>query len=169
MASKEDLQEVLVAKFAELGVKVSKENAWKVYKAGQDAIIETCLKDKEMACSLSGIGRFEIMKAKPRKSKVGVVEFIPRLRFRPSSRVNEALEQALGQVPDPAKIEAVKAKLKSEGKLTSNLPPRVPKAPGAAVPVPAKAAAKATAKAAPKAAPATAPVPAGGAKFEGEF
>lgn len=148
MASKEDLQEVLVGKFNELGVKVSKENAWKLYKAGQEAIVETCLKDKELACSLSGIGRFEIMKAKPRKSKVGVVEFIPRLRYRPSSRVNEQLEAAMGQVPDPKKIEAVKAVLKAEGKLKTNLPPRPPKvaapAPSAAptTPAPAASAAK---------------------------
>lgn len=170
MASKEDLQEVLSTKFGELGVKVSKENAWKLFKAGIEAAVETCIKDKELACSLSGVGRFEIMKAKPRGTKVGVVEFIPRLRFRPSSRINEFLETQMGQVPDPTKRAAVRADLEKAGKLKTNLPPRAKKEPTAAPATPAPKAEKKEAKKADK--PAAAAPPAEGAakgKFEDQF
>ena len=104
--SKEDVQEVLQAKFQEIGVKVSKETAWKGFKACIDAVVDTCLKDDKNTVSLSGVGKFEILRVVPRQSKVGVVEFIPRLRFRPSTRINEFIEEAMGQKPDADKRQA---------------------------------------------------------------
>lgn len=129
--SKEDVQELLQKRFEAVGAAVSKENAWKLFKEAIHGIVDLCLEDQDNAVSLSGIGKFEILKVAPRQSKVGVVEYIPRLRFRPSTRINEYLEEKMGQVPDVKKMEAVKAKLMAAGKLRHNLPPRPAKDPAA--------------------------------------
>lgn len=116
MASKEDLVENLVPELEAIGIKVSKANAWNAFKACMNAAVATTLADEGNALSLSGVGKFEVLKAQPRSSKIGLVEFVPRLRFRPSVRITERIEEAMGQVPDEKKMAAAKEKLRAEGK-----------------------------------------------------
>jgi len=175
--TKEDLQEKLVARYEAVGIKMSKEMAWKAFREGIYAVADTLLSNPEDNLALSGVGRFEILKAAPRKSKIGLVEYIPRLRFRTSTRINAFLETSMGQVPDPAKLEAAKAKIRAEGGVP-NFGPRVAKAKpdvvaepfskveaakaaaakAAAKPAAAKAAAKPATKSAPAAPAPAAPV-----------
>lgn len=59
---------------------------------------------------------------KPRSTKVGVVDFVPRIKWRPSSAINDLLEEKTGQVPNPNLRAKKRAELEAEGKLTNNLP-----------------------------------------------
>jgi len=150
MFSKEDFTEILQESFKGVGLETSKEKGWVIFKTCMDAVVSGCLKDKENTISLGGVGKFEIIKAAPRLTKVGVVDFVPKLRFRPSSKIDERLMAEMGQTPDPGKMKARREALEKEGKVVSNLPPRK-KAEEKAEAAPAAPAAP---KAAPKAAPA---------------
>lgn len=140
MYSKEDFTEILQKTLEGIELKTSKEKAWIVFKACIDAVVTGCLKDKDNVISLGGVGKFEIIKASPRLTKVGVVDFVPKLRFRPSSKIDERILAEMGQVPDPAKLALRRAALEKEGKIVSNLPVREKAAPAApAVPEEKKA------------------------------
>lgn len=91
-----------------LGVKVSKEKAWELFKAMVHGTVELCLNLDDNSISLSGVGTFEILKTKPRGSKAGLDkdgkpiegaeawDFVPRFRFFPSTAINNLLEQHYG-------------------------------------------------------------------------
>jgi len=131
MKTKEDFVEILKEALESAGVSLSKDKTWKVFKVAVNSIVEAALTDeKDNALVLSGIGRFEIIKASPRQSKIGVVDFVPKIRWRASSRVDELLQTRMGQVPDPEKLKASKEALAAAavaaGRPVSNLPPRTP-------------------------------------------
>lgn len=150
MITKEGFVEALVIVCEGQNIKLSKDKTWKLFKGFVNSIVDQVAKDADNKISLSGIGNFEMIKASPRGTKVGVVDFVPRMRWRASTRINALLEEMTDQVPDPDKVAAKRAELEKAGKLTSNLPPRDSKKAA-----PKKAAAKkaATKKAAKKAPP----------------
>lgn len=149
MITKDAFAESLQAQMNEHGYKTSKEKSWKLFKAFVKVIVDGVVEDPDNKISLAGIGNFEMLKAAARSSKKGLVDFVPRLRWRTSSKVDAYLEEATGQVPDPEKREALKAKMRKDGTLTSNLPPR---GDATAAPAAAKPAAEKPAEAAPAAA-----------------
>lgn len=124
MKTKEAFVEELQKIMNENGIKCSKETAWKVYKGMVGNIVAMVTADEDNKISLAGIGNYELIKSTPRGTKEGVVEFVPRLRWRPSSKINTLLEELTGQVPDPEKVAAKRAELEKAGKLHNNLPPR---------------------------------------------
>lgn len=94
--------------FQELGVKVSKDKAWNLFKAVILGTVEFTLKDADNKLPLAGVGTFEVLKTKPRGSKAGLDEegnpkegakvwpFVPRMRCYFSSVVDKMLEQFYG-------------------------------------------------------------------------
>lgn len=82
----EEMQHVI---FEEIGQKISKEAAWSLFKKIFEKTVNLAC---EMPVSLAGIGKFEVQKMKPRKSKVGVVPFVPRFKLRSSSSISRYLE-----------------------------------------------------------------------------
>jgi len=128
MITKDAFAESLQAVLTEQGVKCSKEKAWLTFKGFVKVIVDGVIEDPDDKISLAGIGSFEMLRAAARSSKIGLVDFVPKLRWRTSSKIDAYMEEATGQVPDPEKRQALKEKLRAEGKITSNLPPRDPKA-----------------------------------------
>lgn len=128
MITKEGFAETLQTVLNQHNVKTSKERAWKIFKSIIFSIADSVVVDDDNKISLSGIGNFELLKATPRGTKEGVVDYVPRLRYRPSSKINTMLEEATDQVPDPEKVAKKRAELEKAGKLTTNLPNRGAKA-----------------------------------------
>lgn len=82
--SKDDLIEVLQGKYsAIIGNKVSKTDAWKLFKVSIKAPIEV---SRSARLSLSGVGTFEILSSK-RSEAVGKEPLRPK--FRPSTSIIE--------------------------------------------------------------------------------
>lgn len=91
-----------------LGVKVSKEKAWELFKATMHGTVELTMNVEGKSIPLSGVGTFEVLETKPRGSKAGldkdgnpvegakVWDCVPRFRFYPSSTIDKMLEQAYG-------------------------------------------------------------------------
>jgi len=127
MYSKEDFVEILQQELRNIGIDMSKEKGWTIFKTCIDSVVIGCLRDADNVISLGGIGRFEIVKAAPRLTKIGVVDFVPKLRFRPSSKIEDRLMTEMGQVPDPEKLKIRREELEKEGVQISNLPPRAKK------------------------------------------
>lgn len=91
-----------------LGVKVSKEKAWDLFKAIIHGTVELTMNAEGKSIPLSGVGTFEVLETKPRGSKAGLDkdgnpiegatawDCVPRFRFYPSSTIDKMLEQAYG-------------------------------------------------------------------------
>jgi nucleoid DNA-binding protein len=91
-----------------LGVKVSKEKAWDLFKAMIHGTVELTVNVEGKSIPLSGVGTFEVLETKPRGSKAGldkdgnpiegakVWDCVPRFRFYPSSAIDKMLEQIYG-------------------------------------------------------------------------
>lgn len=95
----------------ELGVKVSMDKAWQLFKAINAGTEEFVLnlpseEGKGKRLPLSGIGTFSVIESKPRGSKAGLDKdgnqvgeswpFVPRYRFYPSTAVNKRVEKFYG-------------------------------------------------------------------------
>lgn len=91
-----------------LGVKVSKEKAWQLFKAVIMGTVELTFNVEGKQIPLSGVGTFEVLETKPRGSKAGLDEngnpidgakpwpYVPRFRFYPSSNIDNLMEQKCG-------------------------------------------------------------------------
>lgn len=114
---KEHLQKII---YQQLGVKVSKDKAWNLFKAIQHGTVEFVVnlpveegtgeegKTKERTLPLAGVGTFKILETKPRGSKAGLDKegkpiegatawpCVPRFRFYPSSKVDQYIEWKYG-------------------------------------------------------------------------
>ena len=81
-----------------LGEKVSKETAWNLFKDVINGTVQyvACQEDKHL--SLSGIGRFEVIKVMARglKKEAGKTHS-PKFRFYPSSSIEKFVDSAMGQ------------------------------------------------------------------------
>lgn len=108
--SKTDAYKVHIQKiiFQELGVKVSRDKAWSLFKAIIHGTVEHVLHIEDKKLPLAGVGTFEVLETKPRGSKAGLdkdgnaiegVEAwpcVPRFRFYPSSVVDNLVEYSYG-------------------------------------------------------------------------
>ena len=112
---KEHIQKIV---FNSLGVKVSKDKAWDLFKSTMHGTVEFVLNIQEgtdaegnktgKKLPLSGVGTFEILETKPRGSKAGldpegnpiegaeVWPCVPRFRFYPSSTIDNLCEFKYG-------------------------------------------------------------------------
>lgn len=120
MTRTEKFQVALQSAFSEiLGKKISRDQAWKLFKESFDTSVNFLVLDAENRLPLSGIGTFEIRKSKPRPpvsgapSKLAKYETIPHLKFKPSSRYRDFLFAKFGI--DPADAAAAEAETASEG------------------------------------------------------
>ena len=108
--SKTDAYKVHVQKiiFQELGVKVSRDKAWSLFKAIIHGTVEHVLNIDKKKLPLAGIGTFEILDTKPRGSKAGLDKegnpiegaeawpCVPRFRFYTSSVIDNVVEHSYG-------------------------------------------------------------------------
>lgn len=111
---KEHVQKII---FQELGVKVSKDKAWSLFKAITHGTFEFVLNEEDKKLPLAGVGTYEILETKPRGSKAGLDkdgnpiegaeawECVPRPRFYPSSVMNKMVEQVYGLADHGVEIE----------------------------------------------------------------
>ena len=104
---KEHVQKII---FQTLGVKVSKEVAWNLFKAIQHGTVEFVIniEGENKKLPLAGVGTFEILETKPRGSKAGLdpegnsIEgaipwpCVPRFRFYPSVTIDNLVEYSYG-------------------------------------------------------------------------
>lgn len=104
---KEHIQKVI---YQTLGVKVSKDKAWALFKNTIHGTTEFVLniEGDEKKLPLAGVGTFCILETKPRGSKAGldkdgnpiegakVWDCVPRFRFYPSSVTEKMVEQVYG-------------------------------------------------------------------------
>lgn len=104
---KEHLQKIVSQT---LGVKVSKDKAWNLYKAFTYGQFEFCINDggEDLSLSLAGVGVIKVLKTAARGKKAGLdkdgnkiegataMEFVPRPKFYPSSRIEQMVEQMTG-------------------------------------------------------------------------
>lgn len=102
---KEHVQKII---FQSLGVKVSKDKAWALFKNMTHGTTEFVLNLEDKSLPLSGVGTFAILETKPRGSKAGldkdgnkidgakVWPCVPRYRFYPSSVTEKMIEQVYG-------------------------------------------------------------------------
>lgn len=92
----EGFKETLQAYFNdEFETKISKEKAWKVFKGLIALIVGNVIKKGRL--SLSGVGVFEVQKCGARKSRVGKFLYVPKFRFRPSSKIDDHLMKQFSQ------------------------------------------------------------------------
>ena len=99
-----------------LGVKVSKDKSWELFKSIMGGTTEFVLNQEDLKLPLAGVGNFEVIKTEPRGSKAGFREerttgedgkvtktlvrdeslkvwpFVPRYRFYASSLVEKVVE-----------------------------------------------------------------------------
>lgn len=99
--------------YQELGVKVSRDKAWKLFKAIILGTVQHVAKIDGNKLSLAGIGSFEIIKSTPRGSKAGLDKdgnpipgatpwpFVPRMRWYTSSVVDSNVESMFGLGDNP--------------------------------------------------------------------
>lgn len=90
------------------GQKISKADAWELFKNIINGTVEFTLNQEDLKLPLSGLGKFEILKTKPRKSKAGLDAdgnpdpnlkpwpFVPRFRFYPSVSIDRDVEHFFG-------------------------------------------------------------------------
>lgn len=102
---KQHIQRIIYQK---LGVKVSKDKAWDLFKAMIHGTVEHVIHLDDKKLSLSGVGSFEILETSPRGSKAGldkdnnpiegaeVWSCVPRFRFYPSSTIHARVEKSYG-------------------------------------------------------------------------
>lgn len=89
--SKGDLVNALAAQLKASGLKMSKQAIWDLYKLFIDITFELGAK-ADGGVSLAGIGKAYVLKAKAPEGSGK--PFIPRFRFRPSSRLQHALTES---------------------------------------------------------------------------
>lgn len=110
--NKTDMFKVHIQKivFQTLGVKISKEKAWELFKAIQHGTVEFVINIEggSKKLPLAGVGTFEILETKPRGSKAGldpqgnpipgaeVWPCVPRFRFYPSVTIDNLVEHSYG-------------------------------------------------------------------------
>lgn len=94
--------------YQELGIKVSKDKAWSLFKAIIHGTVEHIIHIQDKKLSLSGVGTFQVLETKPRGSKAGLDEngkavegaevwpCVPRFRFYPSSVIDNLVEKSYG-------------------------------------------------------------------------
>ena len=86
----EGFKETLQGYFNEqFGIKISKEAAWKAFKGLIALVVGDVISKGRL--SLSGVGVFEIQKCGPRKSRIGKFNYVPKFRFRPSTKIDTHL------------------------------------------------------------------------------
>lgn len=102
---KEHIRQIILQ---ELGVEVSIEKAWKLYKSMEFGRLEFVLNTTGQRLPLTGIGTYVVRQTKPRGKKAGVdrygnpisgaevVSFVPRFRLRPSSVVQDICDAYFG-------------------------------------------------------------------------
>ena len=122
MIKKELFSERMQAVLKENRIGISKENSWQLFKSVIEMMVDSCLEDDDNKIVLAGIGKFEIVKSAARGTKKSVVDFVPRLRWWGSKRINEYLELAFDQVPDPELRAIKREQLEKIGKFKINLP-----------------------------------------------
>lgn len=93
-----------------LGKKVSKQAAWDLFKNIQLGVVEFTLNQEDNKLPLAGVGRYEVVKTKPRGTKAGLKrgetlgewlpdstltpwEFAPKFKFYPSVAVDSVVEK----------------------------------------------------------------------------
>lgn len=125
-----------------LGVKVSKAKVWDFIKDFNLATMLFTLKQPKETLSLAGVAKHRVVRSTPRGAKAGldaegkkidgakVWDFVPRYRVKVSSKMENILEQVLGQedhaieVPDYfAQIEALKAEKPAKPKAEKQVKP----------------------------------------------
>jgi len=147
IAFKEHIQQTLAAS----GIEVNRNLAWQIYK---DVIYATCaftLKDSEKRLPLSGVGTFTIRESVPRKGKADEYNYVPRLKFKPSSRISALLEEALPECRKDFTEAKAAASAKGKAAVAKKVAKPAPVVEEEEAPVAKKAAKKAVAKAAPPA------------------
>lgn len=102
---KEHLQKIL---YQTIGVKVSKEKAWILFKNLQFGTVDFVLHQEDRRLPLAGVGTYEVQETKPRGSKAGLdkdgnkVEgaeawpCVPKFKYHSSSVVDAIVEKAYG-------------------------------------------------------------------------
>lgn len=76
-----------------LGVKVSKQKAWEMYKTLIYKTVTDVVENGRIP--ISGVNTWEVQQCGARKSKAESHNFVPKFRFRTSSKIDEFLEQAV--------------------------------------------------------------------------
>lgn len=104
-AYKVHLQKII---YQELGVKVSRDKAWNLFKSVIHGTVEHVLNIEDRKLPLAGVGTFEILETKPRGSKAGLDKdgnpiegaeawaCVPRFRFYTSSVIDKLVEHSYG-------------------------------------------------------------------------
>lgn len=102
---KQHIQKII---YQELGIKVSRDKAWSLFKAIIHGTVQHVLKLEDKKLPLAGVGTWEVLETKPRGSKAGldkegnVIEgaeawpCVPRFRFYPSSVIDNLVEHSYG-------------------------------------------------------------------------
>jgi hypothetical protein len=78
-----------------MGVKVSKDKAWEVFKSIQKGVVEFVAKDEKNQLPLAGVGTYKILKS-PARGKRESYKFVPRMKLYFSDAVQKYLEQFFG-------------------------------------------------------------------------
>lgn len=146
MARKDDVMKKLQPRINEImGKTISIENCWILTQAVVAGIVDCCLDDlvtkrdegNPGRFSIPALGRMEIFKAKPRKSKIGQVEFVPKVKFRSSDILENKIALALGVQMPPKEGDAA-PKVATVAAPKEPKTPKVVKAPAVAKVAPPK-------------------------------
>lgn len=80
-----------------LGEKYSLSDSWQLFKALNHGTVDFVLHQEDFTLPLSGQGKFQILKTKPRgRKKEEGWDFVPKYRFYPSTAINKRLENFFG-------------------------------------------------------------------------
>lgn len=94
--------------YQELGIKVSRDKAWSLFKSIIHGTVEHVLHIEDKKMPLAGVGTFQVLETKPRGSKAGFDKdgnpiegaeswpCVPRFRFYPSSVIDNLVEHSYG-------------------------------------------------------------------------
>lgn len=95
----------------ELGVSVSQQKAWDIYKQITKGLVEFTVKSGDHELSISGIGKYRIHHSEPRGVKAGldkdgkkipgakVWEYVPRFKYTPSTAIMNFIYDVLKLEP----------------------------------------------------------------------
>lgn len=95
----------------ELGVTVSQQKAWDIYKQITKGLVEFTVKSGDHELSIAGIGKYRIHHSEPRGLKAGldkngnkipgakVWEYVPRFKYTPSTAITNFIYDALKLEP----------------------------------------------------------------------
>jgi len=94
-AFKEHLQAIIKDR---LGEKVSKETSWNLFKDVLFGTLQFTCNQEDKRVPLSGVGRFEVIRAVARSSKKEEgKKFTPKFRFYPSTSMDTLVQQLMGE------------------------------------------------------------------------